>query len=89
MFSIEGLTDQEVLINSMIFMVAGYDTTATTLCWLAYDLATNPDIQERLIEEIDSEIGQVCHVHYLNNLIIKVGESCTLEKSADFHYFQL
>ena len=40
-------------------MIAGYETTATTLCWLAYDLATNPDIQERLIDEIDSEIGQV------------------------------
>ena len=59
MFYIEGLTDEEVLINSIVFMVAGYDTTATTLCWLAYDLATNPDIQERLIGEIDSELGQV------------------------------
>ena len=43
----------------MVFMVGGYDTTATALCWLAYDLATNPDVQERLIKEIDSEIGQV------------------------------
>ena len=58
-YFITGLTDQEVLINSMMFMVAGYDTTATTLCWLTYDLATNPDVQEKLIEEIDSEIGQV------------------------------
>ena len=43
----------------MIFMVAGYDTTATTLCWLAYDLALNPEIQEKVFEEINTSIGQV------------------------------
>lgn len=52
-----GLTDVEVLINSIIFMVAGYDTTATTLSWLIYDLVTNPDCQDKLIQEIDTEIG--------------------------------
>ena len=56
---ITGLTDEEVLINSMIFMVAGYDTTATTLCWLAYDLALNPEIQEKVFVEINTSIGQV------------------------------
>ena len=58
-FFFVGLTDAEVLINSIIFMVGGYDTTATTLFWLAYDLSVNPDVQEKLIDEIDSEIGQV------------------------------
>ena len=63
----------------MVFMVAGYDTTATTLCWLAYDLATHPDIQETLIEEIDSEIGQVIHITLII-LLEKAEQSGILEK---------
>ncbi|KAL4236012.1 Cytochrome P450 3A4 [Mactra antiquata] len=53
-----GFTDTEILINSIIFMVAGYDTTATTICWMIYDLVTQPDIQDKLIEEIDEKIGK-------------------------------
>ena len=40
-------------------MVAGYDTTAITLCWLSYQLALNPDVQDKLIAEIDQNIGKV------------------------------
>ena len=54
-----GLTDKDVIMNSMIFMVAGYDTTATTLGWIIYELALNPEVQQTLRQEIDSEIGQV------------------------------
>ena len=43
----------------MVFMSAGFDTTATTLGWLMYDLSLHPDVQEKLIAEIDAEIGQV------------------------------
>lgn len=53
-----GLTDTDILINSIIFMTAGFDTTATTLGWLTYDLALNPDVQDKLIDEIDAEIGK-------------------------------
>ena len=55
----------DVLINSMVFMSAGFDTTATTLGWLMYDLSLHQDVQTKLIEEIDAEIGQVHaqHVH--------------------------
>lgn len=53
-----GLTNDEILANSIIFMIAGYETTATTLVWLTYDLMVNPEVQEKLIAEIDQEIGQ-------------------------------
>lgn len=56
-FKQRGLNDTEVLINSIIFMVAGYDTTATTLSWIIYDLAINTDCQDKLVQEIDTEIG--------------------------------
>ena len=52
--------------NAMIFFVAGYETTASTLQFMAYELAVNPEIQERLIQEIDDVCGKVaiyCYVY--------------------------
>ena len=42
-------------------MTAGYDTTAITMSWLAYELSLHPDIQDRLFEEIDDHIGKVTY----------------------------
>ncbi|XP_056016246.1 cytochrome P450 3A24-like isoform X2 [Ostrea edulis] len=53
-----GLSKEEVSGNSTLFMVAGYETTATTLTFAAYCLATHLNYQEQLIAEIDSTIGQ-------------------------------
>lgn len=35
-------------------MFAGYETSASSLVFLAYNLANNPDAMRRLLEEIDS-----------------------------------
>ncbi|XP_052227092.1 cytochrome P450 3A21-like isoform X9 [Dreissena polymorpha] len=53
-----GLTDEEILINSIIFMLAGYDTTAAGISWVLYELALNPEIQEKLVNAINDEIGE-------------------------------
>ncbi|XP_056016243.1 cytochrome P450 3A12-like isoform X2 [Ostrea edulis] len=53
-----GLSKAEVNSNSIMFMIVGYETTATTLTFAAYCLATNPKCQEELIMEIDKTIGQ-------------------------------
>lgn len=37
----------------MIFIVAGYETTSSSLGFLAYNLATHPNIQKTLQTEID------------------------------------
>ena len=39
--------------QAYIFLIAGFDTTTTTLVFIAYYLALNPDIQSKLQEEID------------------------------------
>ena len=52
------LTDDEILANAIMFLLVGYDTSATALTWLAYCLATNMDVQEKLIVEIDKSIGE-------------------------------
>ena len=47
----------------MIFIFAGYETTSSSLGFLAYSLATNPHIQKKLQEEIDKTFpGKVTSV---------------------------
>ncbi|XP_069131898.1 cytochrome P450 3A29-like [Argopecten irradians] len=53
----KGLTFDEILGNSELFFVAGYETTAITLTMIAFNLATHPDCQEKLRKEIEEEIG--------------------------------
>lgn len=46
------LHSDEVISNVFLFMVAGYETTSTALAYSTYILATKPDIQEKLFQEI-------------------------------------
>ena len=51
-----GLTEDEILANILTFFLAGYETTANTLTFLGYELATNPEVQDKLIEEIEEVV---------------------------------
>ena len=48
------MSDEEVVANSIGFLLAGNETTAITLAFASYELALNPDIQEKLQSEIDA-----------------------------------
>ena len=52
------LTDEEVMSQSFIFIAAGYETTANLLTYTAYLMALNPDIQDRLIDEIKKYLAE-------------------------------
>lgn len=54
-----GLKDEEVVAQSILFLIAGYETTSATLSFLAHSLALNTDIQEKLYNEVISILGEV------------------------------
>ena len=43
------MSDEEVSAQSVIFMVAGFETTGSTLSYMAYLLAAHPEVQEKLL----------------------------------------
>ena len=47
----ERFSDQEILDHMTFLMMAAHDTTTSTLCSITYELARNPDWQERVREE--------------------------------------
>ncbi|XP_044931008.1 cytochrome P450 3A12 isoform X2 [Mustela putorius furo] len=50
----KALSDLELVAQSIIFIFAGYESTSTSLSFLVYELATHPDVQQKLQEEIDA-----------------------------------
>jgi cytochrome P450 len=58
----KSLTNNEILSQSFLFLTAGYETVASNLCFIAYNLATNTHCQDKLIEEID----KVLEKHVIN-----------------------
>jgi cytochrome P450 len=48
----------DVFLRDMVLnmVIAGRDTTACTLSWMFYALATNPDIQKQLVLEVDEKL---------------------------------
>ena len=52
-----GLNILEIQANANTFFIAGYDTTANTLSFACYCLATNPDVQTKVFEEINDVLN--------------------------------
>lgn len=50
---LSGLTMDEVTAQAIIFLIAGYETTATTLGFLIYNLTVHPECQDKVLKEID------------------------------------
>jgi len=73
------LTDAELRDEVKTFVIAGHETTSTLLCWVFYCLAQNPQVEVKLLQEVDSLNGQLPSpeeldqkLPYLNNVIKEV-----------------
>ncbi|HZY74746.1 MAG TPA: cytochrome P450 [Jatrophihabitantaceae bacterium] len=51
-----GLSDLAIVDDLITFLIAGHDTTATTLAHTLWQLARNPDMQQRVADEV-SRLG--------------------------------
>lgn len=47
------MTEDEIVGQSFIFLVAGYETSSNTLAFTCYLLAVHPECQKKLQEEVD------------------------------------
>ncbi|KAL4231955.1 hypothetical protein ACF0H5_009532 [Mactra antiquata] len=68
------LSTQELGSQCLLFLLSGYETTSTTLAYVMYEMAMNPEVQATLQEEIDKycpdnetivEYDNVMHMEYL------------------------
>ncbi|XP_040828678.1 cytochrome P450 3A6-like isoform X1 [Ochotona curzoniae] len=50
----KALTDTELVAQSITFLFGGYESTTSILCFITYLLATHPDVQQKLQQEIDT-----------------------------------
>ncbi|KAI7893107.1 cytochrome P450 [Mucor mucedo] len=76
-----GLSDENIRDQVVTFLIAGHDTTANTLAWTLYELARNPDIQQKVLQEIaDNHITwdvlptseQISNLKYIHQVIKEV-----------------
>ncbi|XP_048483051.1 cytochrome P450 9e2 isoform X2 [Plutella xylostella] len=46
-------SDDDLVAQAVLFYVAGFDTTANLINYFLYEMAVNPEVQRRLLAEID------------------------------------
>ncbi|KAI1298148.1 Thromboxane-A synthase [Halotydeus destructor] len=76
-------TDDEIVMNIFIFLLGGYETTASIFAYMTHNLVNNQDIQERMRQEVKQLVEQdgVLDYNTVNGLPLLeafVKESCRM-----------
>lgn len=53
----EGMDAEQMRDEIITLMLAGHETSATALTWTFYQLAQYPEVEQRLVEELDTVLG--------------------------------
>ncbi|ALC40934.1 Cyp6u1 [Drosophila busckii] len=53
----KGLTIEQMAAQAFVFFVAGFETSSSTMGFCLYELALQPDVQQKLREEIETVLG--------------------------------
>ncbi|CAH1178924.1 unnamed protein product [Phaedon cochleariae] len=53
------ITNEDITAQALVFFFAGFESLSTLMCFTAYELAMNPDIQDKLRNEI-RETSEKC-----------------------------
>ena len=52
------ITDAEIRDEAATLFVAGHDTTSASLAWLWYALSQNPEVERRVVREVQTALGE-------------------------------
>ncbi|XP_017794617.1 PREDICTED: cytochrome P450 9e2-like [Habropoda laboriosa] len=58
------LTIEDITAHAFAFFFGGFETTSSLACFAAYELATNPEVQRRLRDEIDRVCKETDEITY-------------------------
>ena len=66
----EGLGDEQIMQESLTFILAGHETTSNLLCWIIVELTERPDVWRECRDEVDRVLrGDKPTVEQLNELV--------------------
>eukprot|EP01101_Sappina_pedata_P006659 TRINITY_DN3375_c0_g1_i2.p1 TRINITY_DN3375_c0_g1~~TRINITY_DN3375_c0_g1_i2.p1 ORF type:complete len:383 (+),score=157.87 TRINITY_DN3375_c0_g1_i2:619-1767(+) len=54
----ETMADSQIKDEMMTFLIAGHDTTAHTMSWVLYHVSKNPQVEAKLLQEIDTVLAE-------------------------------
>ncbi|XP_022705489.1 cytochrome P450 3A56-like [Varroa jacobsoni] len=73
------ITDEVLASQAFLFFIGGIETSAITLQLCTYFLATNPEVQDQVYDEVKHIMGERTEVHYDDVQKMKLLEACLLE----------
>ncbi|KNZ72214.1 Leukotriene-B4 omega-hydroxylase 3 [Termitomyces sp. J132] len=91
------LTEEEMLAQMRTILLAGHETSATSLCWVLLELARHPELQDRLRAEIRATefasgrkyssftSSDLDGMEYLSAILKAMHTDVSLQESMRFH----